>query len=155
MEQPKFPKDTTITADNNNRKPTTNPQKRKPPTPQELISHYKTQGLDQEQASIKVIEDLQSVLFRVIASKNKNKKDRLVGDTSKRIDVINNRLAIVDMKLDTKPGYGETLVLGVASGAALNGIGCVWPHVLNGLGQIWSAVRTVTDPSSASTGSGS
>ncbi|KAL5758758.1 hypothetical protein ACOSP7_021369 [Xanthoceras sorbifolium] len=89
---------------------------------------------------------------RVIASKNKNKKDRLVGgDTSKRIDVINNRLAIVDMKLDTKPGHGETLVLGVA----LNAIGCVRPHVLKGLGQIWSAVRTATDPSSASTGSGS
>ncbi|KAL5825647.1 hypothetical protein ACOSQ3_021710 [Xanthoceras sorbifolium] len=64
-------------------------------------------------------------------------------------------LAIVDMKLDIKPGYGETLVLGVASGAALNGIGCVRPHVLKGLGQIWSAVRTATDPSSASTGSGS
>ncbi|KAK1577128.1 hypothetical protein Q3G72_019216 [Acer saccharum] len=101
-----------------------------------------------DDASIKVIEDLQSVLFRVIGSNSKNKKDRLVGDTSKKIDVINNRLAIVDLKLDTKPGYGETFALGVASGAALNGIGFVWPHVLKGIGQIWSAVRTATDPSS-------
>ncbi|KAK3219043.1 hypothetical protein Dsin_013013 [Dipteronia sinensis] len=141
MEQPKFPNSVSQTTTNN-------PQRKKPPTPQELISHYKTQGLDQEQASIKVIEDLQSVLFRVIASNSKKKKDRLVGDTSKTIDVINNRLGIVDLKLDTKPGYGETFALGVASGAALNGIGFVWPHVLNGLGQIWSAVRTATDPSS-------
>ncbi|TXG69606.1 hypothetical protein EZV62_004541 [Acer yangbiense] len=147
MEQPKFPNSlsqtTTTTTTTTN-----NPQRKKPPTPQELISHYKTQGLDQEQASIKVIEDLQSVLFRVIASNSKNKKDRLVGDTSKKIDVIKSRLAIVDLKLDTKPGYGETFALGVASGAALNGIGCVWPHVLKGIVQIWSAVRTATDPSS-------
>ncbi|KAK0595720.1 hypothetical protein LWI29_009347 [Acer saccharum] len=87
---------------------------------------------------------------KVIASNSKKKKDRLVGDTSKKIDVINNRLAIVDLKLDTKPGYGDTFALGVASGAALNGIGCVWPHVLKGIGQIWSAVRTATDPSSTS-----
>ncbi|KAK2653119.1 hypothetical protein Ddye_012975 [Dipteronia dyeriana] len=144
MEQPKFPNSLSQTTTTNN------PQRKKPPTTQELISHYKTQGLDQEQASIKVIEDLQSVLFRVIASNSKNKKDRLVGDTSKKIDVINNRLAIVDLKLDTKPGYGETFALGVASGAALNGIGSVWPHVLKGLGQIWSAVRTATDPSTGS-----
>ena len=141
MEQPKFPNSLSRTTTTNN------PQRKKPPKPQELISHYKTQGLDQEQASIKVIEDLQSVLFRVIAS-NSNKKDRLVGDTSKKIDVINNRLAIVDLKIDTKPGYVETFALGISSGAALNGMGGVWPHVLKGIGQIWSAVRTAADPSS-------
>ncbi|GAY61674.1 hypothetical protein WN943_023044 [Citrus x changshan-huyou] len=123
-----------------------NTQKKKVPSPQELISHYTTQGLDQEQASIKVIEDLQNVLFRIIASNNKNRKDKLMAEASKKIDVVNSRVAIVDMKLDSKPGFLETFGIGIASGAALNGIGSVWPLVVKGFGQIW---RTATDPSSS------
>ncbi|KAJ0076286.1 hypothetical protein Patl1_35149 [Pistacia atlantica] len=109
---------------------TTNPQKKKTPSPQELITHYTTQGLDQQQASLKVIEDLQNVLFRVIASTNKNRKD----------------------KVDSKPGFAQTFGLGIVSGAALNGIGSALPHVVKGFGQIWTAVRTATDPSSSSNG---
>ncbi|KAJ0007770.1 hypothetical protein Pint_30753 [Pistacia integerrima] len=131
---------------------TTNPQKKKAPSPQELITHYTTQGLDQEQASLKVIEDLQNVLFRVIVSTNKNRKDKVMTETSKKIDVINNRLAILDMKVDSKPGFAQTFGLGIVSGAALNGIGSAFPHVVKGFGQIWTAVRTVTDPSSSSNG---
>ncbi|KAL9459791.1 hypothetical protein AB3S75_003069 [Citrus x aurantiifolia] len=123
-----------------------NTQKKKVPSPKELISHYTTQGLDQEQASIKVIEDLQNVLFRIIASNNKNRKDKLMAEASKKIDVVNSRVAIVDMKLDSKPGFLETFGIGIASGAALNGIGSVWPHVVKGFRQIW---RTATDPSSS------
>ncbi|KAJ4719056.1 putative Ribosomal protein-related [Melia azedarach] len=141
MEQPSLP---------NTTKPTNTPKK-KIPSPQELISHYTTQGLDQEQASIKVIEDLQNVLFRIIASNSKNKNDKFMAETSKKIDVVNSRVAIVDMKLDSKPGYGETFALGIASGAALNGIGSVFPHVVKGLAQIWSTVRNATDPSSPAT----
>lgn len=69
-----------------------------------------------------------------------------MAEASKKIDVVNSRVAIVDMKLDSKPGFVETFCIGIASGAALNGIGNVWPHVVKGFGQIW---RTATGPSSS------
>ena len=126
-----------------------NKAKKKIPTPQELISHYQTQGLDSQQASIKVIEDLQNVVMRVVSSNSKSKKDKFLVDTSRKIDSVNSRLAVVDMKLDSKPGYLETFAIGIASGAALNGIGSVLPHVFEGFAQIWSSVRTATKPSSS------
>lgn len=120
------------------------------PTPTELISHYQKRGLEPAEASIKVIEDLQNALVRVVSSsRNASSKDKLVTD-ARKIDAINGRLAVVDAKLETKPGYVETFVLGLASGAALNGINAVWPHITRGIGQVWSAVRSGTDPSSAS-----
>ncbi|OMO49929.1 hypothetical protein COLO4_38285 [Corchorus olitorius] len=102
-----------------------------------------------KQASIKVIEDLQNVVIRVISSNSKAKKDKFLIDTSRKIDGVNSRLAVVDMKLDSKPSYLQTFAIGIASGAALNGINSVLPHVFEGLGQIWSSVRTVTKPSSS------
>ncbi|GMI91960.1 hypothetical protein like AT1G16790 [Hibiscus trionum] len=125
--------------------------KRKIPTPQELISHYQTQGLDAQEASVKVIEDLQNVVMRVVSSANaKPKKDKFLVEASRKLDSVNNRLSVVDMKLDSKPGYLETFAIGVASGAAFNGITSVLPHVLEGIAQIWSSVRTATKPSSSS-----
>ncbi|XWS16597.1 hypothetical protein CRYUN_Cryun34aG0102900 [Craigia yunnanensis] len=126
-----------------------NKAKKKIPTPQELISHYQTQGLDSQQASIKVIEDLQNVVMRVVSSNSKSKKDKFLVDTSRKIDSVNSRLAVVDMKLHSKPGYLESFAIGIASGAALNGIGSVLPHVFEGFVQIWSSVRTATRPSSS------
>ncbi|KAK8641680.1 hypothetical protein V6N13_011061 [Hibiscus sabdariffa] len=123
--------------------------KRKIPTPQELISHYQTQGLDAQEASVKVIEDLQNVVMRVVSSNAKPKKDKFLIDASRKMDSISNRLAVVDMKLDSKPGYLETFAIGVASGAAFNGIASVLPHVFEGISQIWSSVRTATKPSSS------
>ncbi|XP_010459229.1 PREDICTED: uncharacterized protein LOC104740362 [Camelina sativa] len=119
------------------------------PTPTELISHYQKRGLEPAEASIKVIEDLQNALVRVVSSsRNQSSKDKLVTD-ARKIDAINGRLAVVDAKLETKPGYVETFVLGLASGAALNGVSAVLPHVTRGIGQIWSAVKSGTDPSSS------
>src|SRR5574337_1068296 len=89
-------------------------RRRKPPSPQELISHYESQGLTSHDASIKVIEDLQNALFRIISS-GRGKKDKLLVETSRKIDATNNRLAILDLKLDSKPGYAETFALGLAS----------------------------------------
>ncbi|KAF5729620.1 hypothetical protein HS088_TW21G01787 [Tripterygium wilfordii] len=127
------------------------PQKTKLPTPKELIAHYESQGMGSQEASMKVIDDLQNVLYRVISSNNVNsKKGKVMVETSRKIDVINNRVAIVDAKLDSKPGYVETLAIGLASGAALQGIGSVLPHVVQGLGQIWTAVRSVTDKPTSS-----
>ncbi|KAG2728412.1 hypothetical protein I3843_01G199800 [Carya illinoinensis] len=121
-------------------------QKRKLPTPQELISHYESQGLDPQEASTKVIEDLQNALYRVISS-GRGRKDKLMADTLRKVDAANSRLAILDMKVDSKPGYGEAFAIGVASGVTLQGIGSVMPHILGGLGQIWGSVRSVTKSS--------
>ncbi|GMI81950.1 hypothetical protein like AT1G16790 [Hibiscus trionum] len=120
--------------------------KRKIPTAQELISHYQTQGLDAQQASVKVIEDLQNVVMRVVSSNSKPKKDKLLTDVSRKMDSLNNRIAVVDMKLDSKPGYLETFAIGVASAAAFNGITSVLPHVFEGLAQIWSSVTKPSSP---------
>ncbi|XP_054791287.1 uncharacterized protein LOC129296921 [Prosopis cineraria] len=123
------------------------PSKRKPPTPQELISHYESQGLDSNAAAVKVIDDLQKALFGVISS-GRGKKDRLLADSSRKIDSLNSRITILDLKLDSKPGYPETFAIGIASGAALKGIGAVMPQILGGLAQIWNSVTSATRSSS-------
>ncbi|XP_028772077.1 uncharacterized protein LOC114745361 [Neltuma alba] len=124
------------------------PSKKKPPTPQELIAHYESQGLDSNAAAAKVIDDLQRALFGVISS-GRGKKDRLLADSSRKIDALNSRLTILDLKLDSKPGYPETFAIGIASGAAINGIGAVMPQILGSLSQIWKSVASVTDSSSS------
>lgn len=121
-------------------------QRRKLPTPRELVSHYESQGLDSQEASFKVIEDLQNALFRVISS-GRGRKDKFMAETSRKIDATNSRLAVLDMKVDSKPGYGETFVIGIASGVAFKGIGSIMPHVLGALGQIWNSVRSATKSS--------
>ncbi|BFG24007.1 hypothetical protein CerSpe_102810 [Prunus speciosa] len=142
MEQPTFnslPQNTNTTTSSS----TAKPQKKKLPTPQELISHYESQGLDTQEASLKVIGDLQAALFRVITS-GRGRKDKLLAETSRKIDSTNNSLAILNMKMDSKPGYGEAFGIGVASGVTLKGIETVLPHVLRGFGQIWNTVRNAT-----------
>jgi len=124
-------------------KPNQNNQKKKIPSPKELISYYESQGMDSQEASLKVIEDLQKALFGVISS-GKGKKDRLMNESSRKMDSVNQRLAILDMKLDTKPGFVETFAIGVVSGAALNGIGAVIPHILSPIAQIWKSVTSAT-----------
>lgn len=141
MEQPPTPKNALPKE-----KSSGNNQRKKLPTPGELVSHYESQGLDSNEASIKVIEDLQNALFRVISS-GRGRKDKFMAETSRKIDATNSRLAILDMKVDSKPGYGETFAIGIASGVALKGIGSVMPHVLGALGQIWNSVRSATKSS--------
>lgn len=121
-------------------------RKVKLPTPKELISHYESKGMDTQDASLKVIEDLQKALFRVISS-GKGKHDKLLTESSRKIDAINNRLTVLDMKLDSKPGYVETFAIGLASGAALKGIGAIVPHIIAPLFQIWNSVFTATKSS--------
>ncbi|XAR49776.1 hypothetical protein NMG60_11003913 [Bertholletia excelsa] len=123
-------------------------QKRKMPTAQELIGHYESQGLETKEASVKVIEDLQKALFRVVEASRGSKSDKLIADTSKKLDAINVRLVKVDMKLDSKPGYGETLAIGVASAASFRAIGGVFPHVARAVANMWNAVRTASTTTS-------
>ncbi|CAN8293021.1 unnamed protein product [Cochlearia groenlandica] len=149
MKQPGMPNAAAETKSEQNQTGT-NQKSKKFPTATELIVHYQKRGLEPAEASVKVIEDLQNALVRVVSSsKNASSKDKLLTD-ARKIDAINGRLAVVDAKLETKPGYVETFVLGLASGASLNGINAVWPHVTRGVGQIWSAVKSGTDPSSTS-----
>ncbi|XP_022148109.1 uncharacterized protein LOC111016865 [Momordica charantia] len=122
-------------------------QRRKLPTPQELVSHYESQGLNSHDASIKVIEDLQNALFRIVSS-GRGKKDKLLVETSKKIDATISRVAILDLKLDSKPGYAETFAIGLASGSVLKGVGSVMPHVFGALANIWSSVSNATKHSS-------
>ncbi|XP_027333258.1 uncharacterized protein LOC113848077 [Abrus precatorius] len=121
-------------------------QKRKLPTAKELISHYESQGMDSQEASMKVIEDLQKALFGVISS-GRGKKDKLLTESSRKVDAVNNRLTVLDMKLDSKPGYVETFAIGLVSGATLKGIGALVPHILSPVAQIWNSVSAATKSS--------
>ena len=142
MEQPPIPNASSVSKPPPS-KPT---QKRRLPSPKELISHYESQGMDSQEASIKVIEDLQKALFGVISS-GRGKKDKLLAESSRKMDAVNSRLTVLDMKLDSKPGYVETFAIGLASGAALRGIGAIVPHILGPLAQIWNSVTTATKSS--------
>ncbi|GMH17543.1 hypothetical protein Nepgr_019384 [Nepenthes gracilis] len=51
-------------SDNNN----SDSQKRRLPTPQELMSHYESQGLEPQEAAVKVIDDLQHMLYKLATS---------------------------------------------------------------------------------------
>ncbi|KAF5181833.1 Ribosomal protein-like protein [Thalictrum thalictroides] len=113
------------------------------PTPQELVSHYESQGMETNEASMKVIEDLQNVLVRVVSS-GRGKKDKFMVESSRKLETVHTRLAILELKLDSKPGYGESLALGVAAGTLVKGIGSVVPHVFGAIGQMWNAVKSST-----------
>ncbi|KAM3337385.1 hypothetical protein P3S68_031710 [Capsicum galapagoense] len=118
---------------------------RKLPSPRELISHYESQGLDSQEASLKVIEDLQGALFRVISSsrndKNRNNNRNASSETSRKLDVIHARLLSLDMKVDSKPGYPQTLAIGMTSGVLLQ----VLPRVAESVVQIWNNVRNAAN----------
>ncbi|KAG5007052.1 hypothetical protein JHK85_025594 [Glycine max] len=85
-------------------------------------------------------------LFGVI-SFGKGKHDKLLTESSRKIDAIRNRLTVLDMKLDSKPSYVETFAIGLASGATLKGIGAIAPHIIASLFQIWNSVSTATKSS--------
>ncbi|KAH0704908.1 hypothetical protein KY290_009625 [Solanum tuberosum] len=118
---------------------------RKLPSARELVSHYESQGIDSQEASFKVIEDLQGALFRVISTsrndKNHNNNRNVSSETSRKLDIINARLLSLDMKVDSKPGYPQTLAIGMASGGLLQ----VLPRVAESVFQIWNSVRNATN----------
>ncbi|KAL5718132.1 hypothetical protein ACHQM5_011068 [Ranunculus cassubicifolius] len=119
------------------------PKKSQIPTPQELIHHYESQGLQTNEATMKVIEDLQNVLVRVISS-SRGKKDRFMGESSRKLEHMNTRLAILELKMDSKPGFGQSLAIGVGAGAIVNGFGSVVPYVLGAIGEMWTSVKSST-----------
>lgn len=100
------------------------------PSPQDLVSHYEKQGMENQQASLKVIQDLQTALFRMVTA-NRTRKS-----SDSKLDALHSRLLNLEMKLDSKPSYPQALALGVASAG-------IW----NGAVQLWNFVRRATDSS--------
>lgn len=115
---------------------------KKMPGPKEMVSHYESQGMGTEEASLKVIEDLQKVLFRMAVTSRENggATASSAGTTSRKLDSINSRLISLDMKMDSKPSYPQTLAIGVASGALVQ----LFPHVAGAVVNIWNSVRSAT-----------
>ncbi|XP_048448090.1 uncharacterized protein LOC103927777 [Pyrus x bretschneideri] len=122
---------------------TTKTPEDKAANPTRAHTPLQVQGLDSQEASLKVIGDLQTTLFKVISS-DRGRKDKILAETSRKIDSTNNILAILNMKVDSKPGFGETFGIGVASGVTLKGIETVLPHVIRGFWEIWNTVRSAT-----------
>ncbi|KAJ8634486.1 hypothetical protein MRB53_008753 [Persea americana] len=120
------------------RRSSSNEQRKAPPSPEELVAHYESQGVDPKEAPLKVIEDLQSVIIRVIGS-GRGSKDKFMANTTRKLDNINTRLAVLDMKLDSKPGYPQALAIGVSAGATVG----LLPYLATALAQMWDAVRAV------------
>ncbi|MQM11961.1 hypothetical protein Taro_044878 [Colocasia esculenta] len=120
------------------------PRKLSPPTPEEMVAHYEAQGMEPREASLRVIRDLQTILYRAVAPGRGRRKDRFAVDAGRKVDYVNARLAIVEMKLDSKPGYPGMLAVGAAAGAALQGMAAAAPHVLGALGNVWETVRSAT-----------
>ncbi|CAA3029911.1 uncharacterized protein LOC111410123 [Olea europaea var. sylvestris] len=112
--------------------------RRKLPTPSELVAHYEKQGMDTQEASFKVIQDLQNAVFRMITTTQSKKKGDSASDiTSKKLDVIHSRLLQLESKLDSKPGYPQAVGIGVASAG-------IWHAAV----QIWNSVSQATSSSS-------
>ncbi|PIN23861.1 hypothetical protein CDL12_03407 [Handroanthus impetiginosus] len=108
------------------------------PSPRELVSHYEKQGMETQEASLKVIQDLQGALFRTITANRKS--NRTSPDvTSAKLDAIHSRLLTLEMKVDSKPSYPQALALGVASAG-------IWNAAL----QLWNSVRQATSTSGSS-----
>ncbi|KAL0341734.1 UNVERIFIED_CONTAM: hypothetical protein Scaly_1836000 [Sesamum calycinum] len=116
--------------------------KRIMPSPRELVSHYEKQGMESQEASLKVIQDLQGALFRMITAnrnRNRNRNSNSPDVTSAKLDAIHSRLLHLEMKLDSKPSYPQGLAIGVTSAG-------VWNAALH----LWNVVRQATSSSHSS-----
>ncbi|KAI0518875.1 hypothetical protein KFK09_006312 [Dendrobium nobile] len=122
-----------------------NKNKRRPPSPEEVLAFYESQGLDQRAASLKAIEDLQSALLRGAAA---SRRGRLApsAELQRKLDNTNTRLAVLDMKLDSKPGYPESLAIGLASGALLHGLTAAFRAISDTWRSVSSATKSRTPP---------
>ncbi|KAL5718133.1 hypothetical protein ACHQM5_011069 [Ranunculus cassubicifolius] len=91
---------------------------------------------------MKVIDDLQNVLVRVISS-GRGKKDKFMGESSRKLDHMNTRLAILELKMYSKPGFGQSLAISVGAGAIVNGFGSVVPYVHGALEKCGPLLRAL------------
>eukprot|EP00252_Welwitschia_mirabilis_P003687 TRINITY_DN13741_c0_g1_i1.p1 TRINITY_DN13741_c0_g1~~TRINITY_DN13741_c0_g1_i1.p1 ORF type:complete len:150 (-),score=26.67 TRINITY_DN13741_c0_g1_i1:364-813(-) len=111
------------------------PKKMKPkkPDPAELIKMYEERGLNTTEASHKAISDLQSFASELLARlKDESSRPR----SSARDKQINNRLSVLEMKIDSKPSMPQSLAIGVTASAIVSAA----PSVFNALASTWSSI---------------
>lgn len=118
-------------------------------SPEEILAHYESQGLNSREAALQAVGDLQALLYSALPSSRGSKSDRLTADSLRKLDNANARLAILDAKLDSKPDIGQSFAIGLASGALLRGADAVLPHVIGGIRSIWNSVGAATKSSSS------
>nr|XP_043617918.1 uncharacterized protein LOC122589667 [Erigeron canadensis] len=83
--------------------------RKKLPSPREMVAHYESKGMQPHEASLKVIDDLQNLLFKVVTT-NKNAP-------ATKEQELERTLGRLESKLDSKPGFPQTLAIGFLSGA--------------------------------------
>lgn len=124
-------------------KPNSNEDKkrRRPPSAEEVLAHYEAQGLDTREASLKAIKELQLLLYRSVSSSAARPGAKKDDDSTRKLDNVYTRLAILDMKLDSKPNFPQSLAIGVTAQAIFTGLSTIYKVVR-------SATRGSTPPSS-------
>lgn len=110
--------------------------RKKPPAPEVWIAHYEAQDFNNKEASMKVIKELRALLYKTVVAGTK-KKEKFMTDTVRKLDNVCTRLAVVETKLDTKPGFPEAMTIGVAIGTSATA-------VLGGLGGVWNFIQNAT-----------
>ncbi|KAJ0965570.1 hypothetical protein J5N97_026708 [Dioscorea zingiberensis] len=107
-------------------------KRRRPPSAEEVLAHYEAQGLEPREASLKAIRDLQLLLYRSVSSSTRpGAKDT---DSTRKLDNINTRLAILDMKLNSKPSYPQSLAIGVTAQAIFTALSTIFNAVKSAAG---------------------
>ncbi|XP_051147530.1 uncharacterized protein LOC127262757 [Andrographis paniculata] len=99
---------------------------RRMPSPREMVSHYEKQGMETQEASLKVIKNLQGAVFKLLTDSRKTDSQNT---TSNQLDTLHSRLLHLESKLDSKPGYPQALALGVASSGICNAACQIWDSV--------------------------
>uniref|UniRef100_A0A803LM87 Uncharacterized protein n=1 Tax=Chenopodium quinoa TaxID=63459 RepID=A0A803LM87_CHEQI len=62
-----------------------------------------------------------------------------MAEASRKLDTANTRLAIIEMKLDSKPGYPESVAIGVTSTVAFRDVAAVWPQLVFAASSLWNS----------------
>lgn len=106
-----------------------------PPGPEEVLAHYESQGLSTREASLRAIGELQDLLNNYTA-----KKERFAVDFPRKLDAVNARLGVLEMKAEAKPGFPESLAAGIAASALVSEA----HHLLGCLRGIWVSVHSAT-----------
>ncbi|XP_071687928.1 uncharacterized protein [Rutidosis leptorrhynchoides] len=96
-----------------------------------MVAHYESKGMQPQEASLKVIQDLQDLLLKVVVTNKKNYNNHKPDDVATTI----RRL---ESKLNSKPGYPQTLAIGIVSGAVFH----ILPQVAASVANIWNSVNS-------------
>ena len=118
---------------------TSTTNKSKKPDPAELLALYEAKGLNPTEASHQEIHGLQSVISNLLYSRARSseRSSQSQQGFSSQLNQISTRLSLLEIKVDTKPGMAQTLILGVSAGALVHAM----PHVFRAVSNISSSFR--------------